>query len=120
MLAETGALAEALEAFCRAEDGDAARRLLGRDGEAAVGGAAAVGGPGAWVDADPQTLLLHDPWLLLATARRLRAEGRFTDAVERYQRAERLFGAMEAALTCPGQAPGHHGLARLDGIVAAP
>jgi DNA-binding SARP family transcriptional activator len=94
LLAETGAMAEALEAFCRAEDGDSARRLLGRDGQAVAGRSS------AWVDAIPASMLLHDPWLLLATARRLRSEGRFAAAVERYQRAEVTFGSMDTAVTC--------------------
>ena len=45
-------------------------------------------------------LLVADPWLTLATARRHRAEGRWAAAVDAYARAEALFGAADTAVTC--------------------
>jgi DNA-binding SARP family transcriptional activator len=94
LLAAAEALPEALEAFCRAEDWKSAQALLGRDGaQAAVSSS-------AWLDVMPATVLLHDPWLLLASARRLRAEGRLADATERYQRAEAAFAGTDPAEIC--------------------
>ena len=69
LLAQAGALPEALDAYCRAEDWEAARTLVGREGEAVADRS------NAWIDALPVSMLVHDPWLLLASARRLRAEG---------------------------------------------
>jgi DNA-binding SARP family transcriptional activator len=94
LLAEAGALPEALDALCRAEDWEAARSLLGQQGEAVAGRSS------AWIDALPASMLVHDPWLLLASARRLRAEGRFTEAVDRYHRAEVAFGHSDPAQLC--------------------
>lgn len=94
LLAEAGALAEALEAFCRGDDWDQARRLLGSNGEAVAEG------PSPWIDALPPALVMHDQWLLLASARRLRAEGRFRQAIDRYQLAEAAFGTTDAAAIC--------------------
>lgn len=94
LLAAAEALPEALEAYCRAEDWQSAQALLGRDG------AQAAGSSSAWLDALPASVLLHDPWLLLASARRLRAEGRLADAVERYQRAEAAFAGTDPAELC--------------------
>ena len=94
LLAAAEALPEALEAFCRAEDWQSAQALLGRDdAQAAVSSS-------AWLDVLPATVLLHDPWLLLASARRLRAEGRLADAIERYQRAEAAFAGTDPAEIC--------------------
>jgi DNA-binding SARP family transcriptional activator len=45
-------------------------------------------------------MLVHDAWLLLAGARRLRAEGRFSEAIEHYQRAELAFDRSDAAQIC--------------------
>jgi DNA-binding SARP family transcriptional activator len=94
LLAEAGALPEALDALCRAEDWEAARSLLGQQGEAVAGRSS------AWIDALPASMLVHDPWLLLASARRLRAEGRFAESVDRYHRAELAFGHSDPAQLC--------------------
>ena len=94
LLADAGAIPEALEAFYRGEAWDAARSLLGRDG------AALASVSTSWVDALPASVLVHDPWLLLASARRLRAEGNFRVAIERYQRAEAAFGHSDPAQIC--------------------
>ena len=94
LLAEAGSLAEALEAYCRGDDWAMARHVARQMGEGAAEG------PGSWLDMLPQSLLLHDPWLLLASARRLRGAGRLREAVERYQRTERAFGSAEGAQLC--------------------
>ena len=93
VLLEAGAVAEALEAYCHAEDWESARRLLASQGSVVADGAQ------PWVDALPSTVL-HDPWLLLASARRLRAEGRLARAIDLYQRAEAAFGSADPALLC--------------------
>lgn len=93
VLLEAGAAPEALEAFCRAEDWDSARQLL------ASQGAEVAQNTHAWVDGLPATVL-HDPWLLLASARRLRAEGRFRQSLDLYQRAETAFGSADPATLC--------------------
>jgi DNA-binding SARP family transcriptional activator len=94
VLEEFGALPEALHSYCRAENWAAVDRLLGRNGEQIAEGSA------RWVDSLPAYLLDHDPWLLLARARRHRAEGRWEAAVSAFQQAERGFGSSEAAATC--------------------
>jgi DNA-binding SARP family transcriptional activator len=87
LLQKHGALAAALRAYCRAEDGNAAARLLGRGGEHLAADR------GAWLDALPPGLLDQDPWLSLAQARRHLALGRLEAAEAVYQRAEGAFGA---------------------------
>jgi DNA-binding SARP family transcriptional activator len=94
VLEEAGAVSEALHAYCRAEDWTAIDRLLGRNG------AQLAQGTGVWIDALPPAVLAHDPWLILASARRHRAEGRWRTAVETYQLAEKNFGGSEAILVC--------------------
>jgi ATP/maltotriose-dependent transcriptional regulator MalT len=94
VLEHLGAVPEALRAYCRAEDWSAVDRLLGRNG------AQLAQGTGVWIDALPPAVLAHDPWLLLASARRHRAEGRWRTAVETYQLAERGFGSSEAMHLC--------------------
>jgi DNA-binding SARP family transcriptional activator len=86
LLEADGAPAEALAAYCRAEDWDAVQRLLGRQGERIVGESS------AWVALLPPALARHDPWLALATARQARAEGRWTTALGAYMRSETFFG----------------------------
>lgn len=94
LLVADGAVAEALAAFSRAEDWSAVDRLLERHG------ARLVDGHGAWIDTLPPALLVQDPWLTLATARRHRAEGRWTQALAAYGSAEALFGAGDSGATC--------------------
>ncbi len=93
-LEEAGAIPEALGAYCHAEDWAAVERILGRTGEQLVAG------PAIWMDALPPALVRHDPWLLLASARRARNEGRWSAALEAFGRAERAFASAEAAAAC--------------------
>ena len=86
LLERHGHLPEALRAYCRAEDWVAATKLLGGRGEQVIDR------PGAWLEALPPTLLDHDPWLLLASARRAVAEGRWDAALDAYRRAESASG----------------------------
>jgi DNA-binding SARP family transcriptional activator len=90
VLEEAGALAEALHAHCRAEDRVAVDRLLGNSGEQLVQGSQ------VWIDALPPAVLAQDPWLLLAGARRYRADGLWDAALAAYQRAEAAAGAANA------------------------
>ncbi len=94
LLEADGAIAEAVAAYSRAEDWAAVDRLLDRHGEELAAGS------GAWIDTLPPALLVQDPWLILATARRHRAEGRWRPAVDAYGRAEARFGASEAGAAC--------------------
>ena len=94
LLEGDGAIAEAVAAYSRAEDWAAVDRLLDRHGERLAAGG------GAWMDTLPPALLVQDPWLTLATARRHRAEGRWAQAVDAYGRAEVLFGSGEAGAVC--------------------
>ncbi len=94
LLVESGALPEGVEAFCRGEDWDRVSRLLGRNGREVADG------PSPWLDALPPAVVANDPWLLLANARRLRAEGRLAEASDAYRRAESVFGPTDAGLTC--------------------
>lgn len=89
LLEHHGHLPEALRAYCRAEEWAAARKLLGGRGEQVIDR------PGAWLEALPPTILDHDPWLLLASARRSVAEGAWSAALEAYQRAEAASGTGE-------------------------
>ena len=94
LLEAADALPEALVAYCRAEDWDAAERLVAREGRQLADGAA------PWLEVLPAATLRHDPWLVLAAARRHRAEGRWAEAIEAYQRAETGFGAAVPAQAC--------------------
>ncbi len=94
LLEGDGAIAEAVAAYSRAEDWAAVDRLLDLHGERLAAG------QGAWMDTLPPALLVQDPWLILATARRHRAEGRWAQAVDAYGRAEVLFGSGEAGAAC--------------------
>ena len=94
LLEAGGAIAEALAAYSRGEDWASVDRLLGRYGERLAAGS------GAWMDTLPPALLVQDPWLILATARRHRADGRWAQAMEAFAQAEALFGAGQASATC--------------------
>lgn len=86
LLEAHGHLPEALRAYCRAEDWEAATGLLGGRGEQVIDR------PGGWIEALPAALLDHDPWLLLASARRNVALGRWRAAIDAYDRAEAASG----------------------------
>ena len=92
LLEDAGALPDALRAFCRAEDWDAVRRLLGGQGERLV-----ASDEGSWIEALPPAIERHDPWVALAAARRARNDGRWTTAMDAYARAGTGFGAAPAA-----------------------
>ncbi|MGA8015777.1 MAG: winged helix-turn-helix domain-containing protein [Candidatus Dormiibacterota bacterium] len=94
ILEEAGHLPEALRAHSRAEDGDAVKRLLERQG------ARLAEQPGGWMDRLPAALLGNDPWLLLATGRRHAAQGRLRDALDSYHRAERGFAGSAVSEIC--------------------
>ncbi|HET9853196.1 MAG TPA: BTAD domain-containing putative transcriptional regulator [Candidatus Limnocylindrales bacterium] len=94
LLVESGAMPEAVEAFCRGEDWDRVSAMLGRNGRAVADE------PSAWLDALPAAIVSNDPWLLLANARRLRSEGRIDEATDAYRRAEVVFGPSEAGSMC--------------------
>lgn len=94
LLDEAGAAAEALAAYSRAEDWDAVRRLLGGQGERLVDGAP------TWLERLPPAIVRHEPWLELAVARRARGEGRWSEALEAYGRAEAGFGTSSIAFVC--------------------
>lgn len=94
ILEEFRALPEALHSYCRADDWRAVDRLLGREGEQLAQRS------GRWIDSLPPSVLDHDPWLLLASARRHRAEGRWEAAASAFQQAEQGFGAAEATRIC--------------------
>jgi DNA-binding SARP family transcriptional activator len=89
VLEEAEALPEALQAYCRAGEWAAAARLLGDQGDHLTRSAP------VWLDRLPAAVVDHDPWLLLASARRHRADGLWQLAVETYQRSERASGAAE-------------------------
>lgn len=94
VLEQFGAIPEALRAYCRAQEWDEVDRLLGNNG------AQLAGHTGVWIDALPSAVLEHDPWLLLASARRHRAEGRWQSAVAAYLRAEAGLTGVEVVETC--------------------
>ncbi len=94
LLESSGAFPEAVQAYSRGEDWEAVDRLLRSQG------GELLEGPDTWIDALPPALLRQDPWLLLGSARRHRAEGRWREAIDAYHRAEKGFGSTEAGLIC--------------------
>jgi DNA-binding SARP family transcriptional activator len=94
VLAAAGVSLEALQAYCRAEDWAAIDDLIGLEGDRLARQ------HGYWIDAMPPGLVDHDPWLLLARARRQRSAGNLAAALKSYQRAEAAFGAAEAGRAC--------------------
>src|SRR5712691_2866835 len=94
VLEQFGAIPEALHAYCRAQEWGEVDRLLGNNG------AQLAGHSGVWIDALPPAVLEHDPWLLLASARRHRAEGRWQSAVAAYQKAEAGLTGADVIETC--------------------
>ncbi len=94
LLERSGALAEALVGYCRAEDWPAVASLVGNRGEQVADGR------GLRLELLPPALVRDSPWLALASARRARAEGRWSAALEAYARAEAAFGTSAAGSTC--------------------
>ena len=94
LLERNGAFPEAIQAYSRGEEWEAVDRLLHHQG------GELLEGPDTWIDALPPALLRQDPWLMLGSARRHRAEGRWREAIEAYHRAERVFGSSDAGLIC--------------------
>ena len=94
LLENVGALPEALHAYSRGESWSAADRLLAGHGERLIQGRR------VWMDVLPLGMTQHDPWLVLATARQHRDDGRWAEAIAAYQRAERLFAGADAELIC--------------------
>jgi DNA-binding SARP family transcriptional activator len=78
LLMEEGRAAEALEAYVRAEAWEVVEEVL------EVQGPAIADEPLRWLGIHAREPLGHDPWLALAGARRMRAEGRFGDAAKAY------------------------------------
>jgi len=78
ILLEEGTAAEALEAFVRGEAWETVERVLAEQGPAIAEE------PLRWLGVQATEPLGDDPWLALAGARRLRAEGRFIEAEKAY------------------------------------
>jgi DNA-binding SARP family transcriptional activator len=97
LLEASGAFPDAVQAYSRGEDWEAVDRLLHHQG------GELLEGPDTWIDALPPALLRQDPWLMLGSARRHRAEGRWREAIDAYHRAERVFGSSEAGLLCASE-----------------
>jgi DNA-binding SARP family transcriptional activator len=83
LLESDGLLGDALRAYCRAADWGSVGRVL------AKGGGELAGDPGDWLDALPRSLVDDDAWVMLATARRAMATGRFATALDMYDRVLR-------------------------------
>jgi DNA-binding SARP family transcriptional activator len=94
LLEASGAFPDAVQAYSRGEDWEAVDRMLHHQG------GELLEGPDTWIDALPPALLRQDPWLMLGSARRHRAEGRWREAIDAYHRAERVFGSSDAGLIC--------------------
>jgi DNA-binding SARP family transcriptional activator len=94
ILERAGVLSEALRAYCRAQDWQAANRLLGLSGDQVVGPL------GRWGDALPPAVADNDAWYLLATARRQVHSGHWEAALESYRRAETVATGALVRQTC--------------------
>ena len=97
LLEASGAFPDAVQAYSRGEDWEAVDRMLHHQG------GELLEGPDTWIDALPPALLRQDPWLMLGSARRHRAEGRWREAIDAYHRAEHVFGSSEAGLICASE-----------------
>jgi len=94
LLEEAGALPEALHAYCRAGRWEDAARLLGDRGDRLGAD------PGGWLEMLPPALAEHDPWLVLARARRAAADGQLSVAIGAFRQAEETFGSSAPAEAC--------------------
>jgi DNA-binding SARP family transcriptional activator len=101
ILEREGAVVEAVRAYARAEDWDAARRTLGE-----LGSVVAVAGVEPWQDLWPARALLpawlvaEDPWLILAEGRHRLSQGQHEAALAAFRRAEALFDTEPGRAVC--------------------
>lgn len=95
LLEAAGDLPEALHAYARAEAWPEVHRLLGEGGPELSSGKRHL-----WLGRLPAALMASDPWLQLAEARALRAEGQWESAVSVYADAADAFGDAPAAAIC--------------------
>jgi DNA-binding SARP family transcriptional activator len=124
LLEEQGALADALAAYGRADRWEDVSRVLGDGGAKLTSERSA----GRLAEAAP-AVVRNDPWLRLASARRLRADGHWARAIEAFSLAEAAFGTAEAAALCrterlalasffdPSQGPAGHWVTALRAAV---
>ena len=95
LLESHGAPADALSAYGRADRWADVARVLGNGGERLR-----HDGRNDWIDEVAPAVIRNDPWLRLGNARRLRAEGHWSRAVEEFATAESAFGTADAAAIC--------------------
>ena len=101
LLLDAGEVPAAFRAYVRAEDWAAVEQLLQRRG------AEVVAGPlGALEGMLPHGLVATDPWLLLARARRLAAEGALSEAVAAFRLAHAAAEDGQLAARCLEEARG--------------
>ncbi|EFC85028.1 AAA family ATPase [Parafrankia sp. EUN1f] len=81
-----GALSEAVLCYCRCGDWKQVRRLLEQGGERLAED------PADWFELLPPSIRDSDPWVLLAVARRLTANGSLDAAADAYRGAVAAFG----------------------------
>jgi len=99
LLLAAGEVTAAFRAYVRAEDWGAVEQLLHRHG------AEVVAAPlGAVENLLPPALASQDPWLLLATARRLAARGALADAVTTFRLAGDAAEDAQVATICRDEA----------------
>lgn len=94
LLESSGAHADALYSYCRAEEWEGVGRLLANEG------ACLASSPAPWIDVVPPSLSAQDPWLLLGAARRQRQMGRWRRAMDLYSKAEAAFTIESGMETC--------------------
>ena len=96
LLEGSGATIDAARAYARAEAWGSVRRVVGRDDLEAAG-----------LESDLMDILppgvRDDPWLMLAQARRYRADGRFDEAARTYKDAATRFGSSRPATVCKNE-----------------
>ena len=91
LLEEAGLTCDAIRAFGRAGAWQEVRRLAGNTRSGALSRDT------AWVEAVPTDIADHDPWMLLARARRALGGGELGRANDLYRRAESEFGRSASA-----------------------
>ena len=95
LLEGQGAVAEAIAAYSRADRWDDVARVLGNGGDRLPSD-----GSADWLVEVAPAVVRNDPWLRLGSARRLRAEGHWTRALEAFAMAEAAFGTADGAAVC--------------------